>query len=201
MDTNTTITTTTTTLMRAVAPKAEQRSHGHFLKRVRALVPNGAAVTVAVAALAAALGSAPSMSAAAGSPQIAPRALLVAQASGCRNCGVVKSVEAVNRRGQPRGMAGTQVTPGMAIGGVVGGLLGNQVGHGNGRAAATVLGAAGGAYAGHAIEKNRVTYTAYVMHIRMQDGSMRTVEQRAAIARGSHVVVEGNTARLAQSHG
>ena len=196
MDTNTTSTTTLTT----PAPhKAEQQKHGHFLKRARALVPNAAAVAVAVAALAAALASAPSISAAAGSPQAAPRALVVAQASGCRNCGVVQSVEAVQRRGQPRGMAGTQVTPGMAIGGVVGGLLGNQVGHGNGRAAATVLGAAGGAYAGHAIEKNRVHYTAYVMHIRMQDGSMRTVEQRGAIAKGTHVVVEGNTARLAQS--
>ena len=196
-----TYTTTMTTPMKPASHKAEQRRRGHFLQQARKLVPNCAAVAVAVVVLAGAFGAAPSSAAAAGTSQTAPSALLVAQAHGCGNCGVVQSVESVQRRGQPRGMAGTQVTPGMAIGGVVGGLLGNQVGHGNGRAAATVLGAAGGAYAGHAIEKNRVRYTAYVMHIRMQDGSMRTVEQRGAIAKGSHVVVEGNTARLAASHG
>ena len=131
----------------------------------------------------------------------APKALLVAQDAACRNCGVVQSVVAVQRQGQPKGIAGTAVTPGMAIGGVVGGLLGNQVGHGNGRAAATVVGAAGGAYAGNAIEKSRVRYTAYVMHVRMHDGSMRTIEQRTAIAKGTRVVVEGHTARLAAAHG
>lgn len=120
-----------------------------------------------------------------------------AQASACRNCGVVQSVETVQRQGRPQGMAGTQITPGMAIGGVVGGLLGNQVGHGNGRAAATVVGAAGGAYAGNAIEKSRARYTAQVMHIRMRDGSMRTVEQRNALPKGTSVVIEGNTARRA----
>lgn len=116
--------------------------------------------------------------------------------TGCRSCGTVESVREVRRSGPVNGIAGTQVTPGMAIGGVVGGLLGNQVGHGNGRAAATVVGAAGGAYAGHAIEKNQGSYTAYVMRIRMNDGTMRTVEQRAALARGAHVVVKGHTAQL-----
>jgi outer membrane lipoprotein SlyB len=127
------------------------------------------------------------------------RPQVYAQAAPCRHCGVVESVVAVQRQGQPRGIAGTAVTPGMAIGGVVGGLVGNQVGHGGGRAAATVLGAAGGAYAGHAIEKNRVKYTAYVMHIRMHDGSMRTIEQRTALRKGAAVIVEGNTARRAST--
>jgi outer membrane lipoprotein SlyB len=126
-------------------------------------------------------------------------ATVVAQAD-CRNCGTVESVNPVQRSGHVNGMAGTQVTPGMAIGGVVGGLLGNQVGHGNGRAAATVVGAAGGAYAGHAIEKNQGRYTAYVMRIRMNDGTIRTVEQRAALARGAHVVVKGRTAQLLNTH-
>ncbi len=132
---------------------------------------------------------------------VLPAALVVAQEPVCRNCGVVQSVAVVHRQGQPRGIAGTQITPGMAIGGVVGGLLGNQVGHGNGRAAATVVGAAGGAYAGNAIEKHRIRYTAYLMHIRMHDGSMRTIEQRIAIAKGTPVVVEGHTARLVASRG
>jgi outer membrane lipoprotein SlyB len=118
----------------------------------------------------------------------------------CRNCGVVESVATVQREGKTRGIAGTKVTPGMAIGGVVGGVLGNQIGSGNGRAATTVLGAAGGAYAGHAIEKSRARYNAYVMHIRMDDGTMRTLEQRTPIAKGSHVVVEGKTAHLARQH-
>ena len=118
----------------------------------------------------------------------------------CRSCGTVESVQAVERRGGTNGIAGTKVTPGMAIGGVVGGLLGNQVGHGNGRTAATVVGAAGGAYAGHAIEKNQSRYTAYVMRIRMNDGTYRTIEQRAALSRGTHVLVEGHSARALNSH-
>lgn len=130
---------------------------------------------------------------------VMPTGWVVAQEPGCRNCGVVQSVTVVQRQGQPKGIAGTQITPGMAIGGVVGGLVGNQVGHGNGRAAATVVGAAGGAYAGNAIEKHRVRYTAYLMHIRMRDGSIRTIEQRHAIAKGTTVVVQGNTARLVAS--
>jgi outer membrane lipoprotein SlyB len=118
----------------------------------------------------------------------------------CRNCGVVESVTTVSRVPKTQGIAGTGVTPGMAIGGVVGGLVGNQIGHGGGRAGMTVLGAAGGAYAGHQIERSRARYNAYVMHIRMDDGSIRTIEQRTAIAKGSHVVVEGKTAHLATKH-
>jgi outer membrane lipoprotein SlyB len=114
----------------------------------------------------------------------------------CRHCGVVQSVQKVERTEKAKGIAGTPVTPGMAIGGVAGGVLGNQIGSGSGRGAATVLGAAGGAYAGHEIERRRNRYIAYVMRIRMDDGTMRTVEQRTPIARGSHVVVDGHTARL-----
>lgn len=156
-----------------------------------------AVTLVAVSALAAALmaGSAQagqSTSAAAGQP------VVVAQAP-CAHCGVVVSVAPVTRGERPKGIAGTPVTPGMAIGGVAGGLLGNQVGGGSGKTAATVLGAAGGAYAGHAIEKNRAQqHTAYVMRIRMQDGSMRTVEQRVALKKGSRVIIDGRTARLAR---
>src|SRR4051794_35874206 len=70
-----------------------------------------------------------------------------AQAEPCKTCGHVESVVAVQREGETRGIAGSRVTPGMAVGGVVGGLLGNQIGSGGGRTATTVLGAAGGAYA------------------------------------------------------
>jgi outer membrane lipoprotein SlyB len=131
-------------------------------------------------------------------PVAAPRAAEPHET--CRNCGVVESVSTVSRVAKTRGIGGTGVTPGMAIGGVVGGLVGNQIGHGGGRAGMTVLGAAGGAYAGHQIERSRARYNAYVMHIRMDDGTMRTLEQRTPIARGSHVVVEGKTAHLARQH-
>ena len=36
---------------------------------------------------------------------------------------------------------------------------------------------------------------AYQMHVRMDDGSVRTIEQRGALAAGSRVVVEGNEIR------
>lgn len=116
-------------------------------------------------------------------------------ARACGNCGVVESVVAVRRQERVQGIAGTSVTPGTLAGGVIGGVLGNQVGGGSGRAAATVLGAAGGAYAGHAIEKNMKTYTAYRMRIRMGDGTVRTVEQRRALAAGTRVTVQGRLAR------
>ena len=157
----------------------------HFTPALFRRLPAACAVATAVIALVAPLTS----------HAQARDAVVVAQAD-CRSCGTVESVEKVQRQGQANGIAGTQVTPGMAIGGVVGGLLGNQIGHGNGRAAATVVGAAGGAYAGHAIEKNQRRYSTYVMRIRMNDGTTRTVEQRTALARGAHVVVKGRTAQL-----
>jgi outer membrane lipoprotein SlyB len=125
--------------------------------------------------------------------------LALALASGAafaQHTGTVESVQKVERTEKAKGIAGTPVTPGMAIGGVVGGVLGNQIGGGSGRGAATVLGAAGGAYAGHQIERHNRRYVAYVMKIRMDGGGWRTVEQSTPIARGSHVVVEGHTARL-----
>jgi len=155
------------------------------------------AVRAALVAAALAAGWAQAAAAAPSGAAPAPR---VAQEPPCRNCGVVESVVRVQRPGQTKGIAGTPVTPGMAIGGVVGGLVGNQFGHGGGRTATTLLGAAGGAYAGHAIERNRAQRTAYVMHIRMADGSRRTIEQSVALRKGSHVVVEGKTARLARTH-
>ncbi|UUZ68955.1 glycine zipper 2TM domain-containing protein [Polaromonas sp. P2-4] len=89
----------------------------------------------------------------------------------------------------------TTVGLGTVAGGVVGGLLGNQMGGGNGKTAMTVLGVAGGAFAGNTIEKNMNKVTVYQMRVRMNDGSVRTIEQANAVATGSRVVVEGNTVR------
>ncbi len=69
------------------------------------------------------------------------------------------------------------VGSGTVIGGIVGGILGNQVGRGNGRSAMTVLGAVGGAAAGHEIEKNTNKAKRYEIVIRFEDGSTQLVNQ------------------------
>jgi len=129
------------------------------------------------------------------SPRVDTRTAGAQAAPACASCGVVESVTTVQRQEQVQGIAGTPVTLGTVAGGVVGGLLGNQVGGGSGKTLATVAGVAGGAYAGNQIEKNMKKYTAYQMHVRMNDGSLRTIEQRNAVAAGTRVVVEGNTLR------
>jgi len=119
----------------------------------------------------------------------------------CADCGTVEAVTAVQRQGEVNGVAvgNTTVGLGTVAGGVIGGLLGNQVGGGNGKTAMTVLGVAGGAYAGNTIEKNMKKVTVYQTRVRMHNGSVRTLEHGSAIAVGSRVVVEGNTLRLAQA--
>lgn len=141
--------------------------------------------------------------------QVAPRApTVVAQsaprnsqprAASCANCGVVESAVAVQRKGKVKGVdvGNTTVGIGTVAGGVLGGVLGNQVGGGNGRTAMTVIGAAGGAYAGNRVEQNMKTVTVHQMRVKMNDGSVRTIEQPDAVAIGSRVVVEGNGMRLA----
>lgn len=106
----------------------------------------------------------------------------------CLNCGTVDAVTPVERKGQTNGV-------GAVAGGVLGAIVGNQVGSGNGRAAATVLGALGGGYAGNAIEKNVKKDIVYQVRVRMEDGSVRTFEQKLAPAVGARVTVDGNTLR------
>ena len=85
--------------------------------------------------------------------------------------GVVQSIELVRQ-------SNTGIGAGTIAGAVVGGIVGSQVGQGDGKTAATVLGAAGGAYAGHALEKrNQAPSDAYKFTIRMSDGSYQTLTQ------------------------
>jgi len=112
----------------------------------------------------------------------------------CATCGVVESVQAVTKKGEGTGL-------GAVAGGVVGGALGNQVGDGNGRKAMTVLGAVGGGFAGHEIEKRARSQTAYTVKVRMDDGTLRTLTQTEAPAVGARVTVQGSTLRLAQKAG
>lgn len=113
----------------------------------------------------------------------APRAI-------CASCGRVESVTPVERKGEANGV-------GAVAGGVLGAVVGNQVGKGNGRALATILGAVGGGVAGNAIEKNVAKTTAYQVQVRMEDGSLRIVEQSSAPAIGSAVIVDGASLRPA----
>ena len=110
------------------------------------------------------------------------------QASVCATCGSVESVTAVQRPGKP-----SPISVGSVAGGVIGAALGNQVGRGNGRTLATVLGAVGGGFAGHAIEGQVRKETVYQVGVRMEDGSRRSVESATAPAVGSRVTVDGNS--------
>jgi outer membrane lipoprotein SlyB len=63
-------------------------------------------------------------------------------------------------------------------GALVGGLLGNQIGSGRGRTAATVVGAAGGAYAGNRMASG--SSLVWIIGIRYDDGSLATVQQSSS---------------------
>jgi outer membrane lipoprotein SlyB len=116
------------------------------------------------------------------------------KAPACANCGTVESVNEVKKEGKGSGLG--------AVGGAVaGGLLGNQFGSGKGKTAMTVAGAVGGGFAGNAVEKKVRSETVYDVNVRMQDGSLRTVQESQSYAIGTKVVVDGNTLKLAASTG
>ena len=88
--------------------------------------------------------------------------------------GVVQSIELI----QSDGATGNNIGLGTLAGAVVGGVLGNQVGGGRGNTAATVIGAAGGAYVGHQIENQPSQKAdAYKITVRMEDGAYQAVTQ------------------------
>lgn len=105
-------------------------------------------------------------------PAPAPRA---AASAPCADCGVIESIRVVQVAGNTSGL-------GAAAGGVTGAIVGSQIGRGDGRTIATIAGAAGGAYAGNAIEKNMNKRTAYRVTLRMDDGSQRSLTQSEAPA-------------------
>ena len=93
----------------------------------------------------------------------------------CDNCGTVTDVRAIKKEGEASGA-------GAVIGGIAGGVLGHQVGSGRGKDVATVAGAAGGAYAGHQIEKNQKSTTSYQVTVKMENGATRTFSYGAPTA-------------------
>ncbi len=108
----------------------------------------------------------------------------------CSYCGVVEAVDEVKHKGEATGL-------GALAGGVLGAAVGNQAGQGNGRKAMTVLGAVGGGLAGHEVEKRARGETVYQVRIRLDDGSVRTIEQPTAPKVGARVELQGNTLKSA----
>ena len=105
----------------------------------------------------------------------------------CLSCGTVESVREVATQGQGSGL-------GAVAGGVAGAVVGHQFGHGSGKTAMTILGAAGGAFAGHKIEEKVRSSTRWDVTVRLDDGSYRTLtlEQQPAWRSGDRVrVVNG----------
>jgi outer membrane lipoprotein SlyB len=88
--------------------------------------------------------------------------------SGCRDCGVVRSVQQIQQKGGSSG-------GGAVIGGVLGGVLGHQIGSGRGNTVATIAGAAGGAVVGNEVERNRNSTTSWEVGVRMDSGNWRTL--------------------------
>ncbi|OIN91058.1 MAG: hypothetical protein AUJ20_12550 [Comamonadaceae bacterium CG1_02_60_18] len=86
----------------------------------------------------------------------------------CHNCGVVESVNLVEVKGEGGYL-------GAIGGGVVGAILGNQVGAGNGRTAAQIAGALGGAYAGRALEAKSRNTNHFEVVVRLTNGTAQTV--------------------------
>jgi len=93
----------------------------------------------------------------------------VAQAPrACADCGSVIDVREVEVKGEGSGV-------GAVAGGVAGAVIGNQFGRGGTKTVARIAGAAGGAYAGHQIEKQVRTHKRYDVLVRMEAGGERTV--------------------------
>lgn len=100
----------------------------------------------------------------------------------CRDCGVVTQVNTVQREGKASGT-------GAVVGGVAGALIGNQFGKGNGKTAMTVIGAGGGAYAGHQAEKSMKKKTEWRVVVKMDNGEQKTLTygSEPAIQQGDRV--------------
>jgi outer membrane lipoprotein SlyB len=105
----------------------------------------------------------------------------------CVNCGTIESVTEKTQKGEGTGI-------GAVAGGVAGGLLGSQIGGGSGKTAATVVGVAGGAVAGHQAERYIRKTTKWEIIVRFEDGTAREFDfnTQPAWRVGDKVKVENN---------
>lgn len=107
------------------------------------------------------------------------------------DCGKVEAVKQEKREGKASGL-------GAVAGGVAGGLIGSQIGQGRGNTVATIGGVAGGAYAGHQVEKHVKSKQVHVVSVKMDDGKNRSFEFASSpgFAAGDRVqVVNGKPQR------
>jgi outer membrane lipoprotein SlyB len=110
----------------------------------------------------------------------------------CNDCGQVQSIRLVEEEGKGSGL-------GLVAGGVLGGVLGHQIGSGTGRTVATVAGAAGGAYVGNTVEKNKNAKSYWLVTIKMDGGNTRTFHysNQPAVHEGERVKLVDGGKRLA----
>ena len=89
----------------------------------------------------------------------------------CPDCATITAITPIKQEGEGTGL-------GAIAGGVLGGVIGNQIGGGSGKDIARIAGIAGGAYAGHQVEKSQRSSTAYDIRVRFsEDGSMHTLRE------------------------
>ena len=116
-----------------------------------------------------------------------PAPVAPAPVAACPDCGEIVNIRTSRQEGSGSGL-------GAVAGGLLGGVLGHQMGAGRGKEAMTVVGAVGGAVAGNEVEKQAKAQTIYLVDVRMQDGSARTVTQTVppTLGVGAKVRVNGN---------
>lgn len=106
----------------------------------------------------------------------------------CHDCGKVTAVRVIEKKGDTGAV-------GIIAGGVAGALLGHQVGRGRGKDVATVAGAAGGAYAGNAIEGKMKATKTWAVSVLFDSGGERTFnfESDPGLMTGDSVKASGSS--------
>ena len=110
----------------------------------------------------------------------------------CNDCGRVQSIQFVQEKGKGTGL-------GAVAGGVLGGVIGHQIGSGRGNTVATIAGAAGGAYVGNEVEKNKRTEAYWQVTINMDSGNTRIFKytNQPTVHEGERVKLVDGGRRLA----
>lgn len=88
----------------------------------------------------------------------------------CKDCGTITAIREIDKPGRATGV-------GAIAGGVVGAVVGRNVAGRDDRTAGTVVGAAGGALAGHMIEKHARSGKTWEIAVRLDDGTSRVFLQ------------------------
>jgi len=102
-----------------------------------------------------------------------PTARTLPPVAAVQNVGTIESVREIAQPGEGTGL-------GAVAGGVLGGVIGHQFGGGSGKKILTVVGAAGGAYAGHQVEKQARGTKRWEIDVRMDSGALRTLSSDSA---------------------